>query len=1136
MGLPANLPSFSQLASSVAQGTGQFRLRDEPIDRFLGQLALRGVDVRRRALRELTGESVCPTPLHKELLRCFPISANVRVVTTNFDCLFEDAAESQLDGRTEVYTAPALPLGSSFQGIVHVHGSVKQPTGIVLTDADFGRAYLTEGWARRFLVDLFNAYTVLFVGYSHDDIVMSYLARALPAPHPMLENSPRRFALAPETDDAHWSFLGICPIWYGKTAGGDHSALGEGVKGLATYMRRGFRDWQRIIHGVAQQQPPRDQQSADLIADALSDPIRTRFFTQSATDPEWVEWLSDRGLLDRVFATELSGDARQIQWQLTRWLCASFARDHAEVLRRLLARHGMVLTADLWRELAGQLTAQSEQPFAPSDLSSWVSLLLEQIPTQIHDPEFELHNIAQVAAGAELHDRLFGTFEALAQTCLTARDTSESENWTLQEVWTRYVSALVDRAAERLLLPLLQLLRQRHRMMSQDGVATENYSDDAWRRTAIEPGDRPANESAAIDVVIDACRDCLEYLTENKPAVAETYIDQLARDESPLLRRIAVHSADRLSGLSADSKIDWLLQHIELHDELCRRELVRFLEHTYGEASGDRRESVLAAVSRYPDDGPAYDGRELFIGYSKLNWLTKLSQINPHCSATTNARDRLQSEFPDIQAHDSLGDPYADGEIQALDLQSPWNANELLAKPPAEWMPEIADFKATDPFGPSVQGLVRSVQDAASRDFDWGVALGQALVARQYWETDLWRALFHTWTGELGEERYLKVLRFLNDDGVFQHHPREVCRTLAGFVRDGNQTYAAPHLTYVNVMADRLWTYAATDADATGMRDWETLSLSRAPGPLTEFWLYSLSIGLREAQLTPGELPALHRTALETMLEDDGPAGAMAIAFLMSRFEFLRRADRDWTENHLLPLLTQPSDPDRYQAAWCGLMRGSLSGQTIELLEGPLLCATACLQGLEDVKTRTKLVDRLAGLMIDQVDDPTEIWIPLFMLNAGSTERRRFVWAIWDRLNGMADSEQRGLWDRWLRRYWVDRIEGVPAPLEDFEAEWMLRWLEPLHSLFAEAVELAICVPFKGVQVSMLLRALIKGDHWEREPDAVTDLLVHLVDTESATPPFFHWPELIERLTQSDASQDRREKLEELKARFGIAE
>ena len=51
---------------------------------------------------------------------------------------------------------------------------------MVITDEDFGRAYMTEGWAARFLVELFSNFTILFVGYSYDDTIMSYLTRALP--------------------------------------------------------------------------------------------------------------------------------------------------------------------------------------------------------------------------------------------------------------------------------------------------------------------------------------------------------------------------------------------------------------------------------------------------------------------------------------------------------------------------------------------------------------------------------------------------------------------------------------------------------------------------------------------------------------------------------------------------------------------------------------------------------------------------------------------------------------------------------------------------------------------------------------------------------------------------------------------
>jgi len=63
----------------------------------------------------------------------------------------------------------------------------------VLTDRDFGQLYLTEGWARRFLQTMFERYTVLFVGYSHDDVVTSYLMRGC------RQRRKERYALTDET-------------------------------------------------------------------------------------------------------------------------------------------------------------------------------------------------------------------------------------------------------------------------------------------------------------------------------------------------------------------------------------------------------------------------------------------------------------------------------------------------------------------------------------------------------------------------------------------------------------------------------------------------------------------------------------------------------------------------------------------------------------------------------------------------------------------------------------------------------------------------------------------------------------------------------------------------------------------------
>lgn len=149
MGPPANLPDFVELANDIAASTGLARSENEPIERFLGRLAHKGIKVHQLAAQHLSKPASTPTPLHLDLMRLFRSHDRVRIVTTNFDLLFEAAAQVVYDKCPEVFRAPALPLGRAFRGLVHVHGALTHPHEMVMTDVDFGRGYLTEGcWVR----------------------------------------------------------------------------------------------------------------------------------------------------------------------------------------------------------------------------------------------------------------------------------------------------------------------------------------------------------------------------------------------------------------------------------------------------------------------------------------------------------------------------------------------------------------------------------------------------------------------------------------------------------------------------------------------------------------------------------------------------------------------------------------------------------------------------------------------------------------------------------------------------------------------------------------------------------------------------------------------------------------------------
>lgn len=106
-----------------------------------------------------------------------------RLVTTNFDLLFEEC-----DPSLPCSGPPQLPdprNDRDFRGIVHLHGRVDsdyrdpQDDEFVVSSADFGRAYLTDGWAARFIQSLLSRFQIVFVGYNADDPPVQYLLEAL---------------------------------------------------------------------------------------------------------------------------------------------------------------------------------------------------------------------------------------------------------------------------------------------------------------------------------------------------------------------------------------------------------------------------------------------------------------------------------------------------------------------------------------------------------------------------------------------------------------------------------------------------------------------------------------------------------------------------------------------------------------------------------------------------------------------------------------------------------------------------------------------------------------------------------------------------------------------------------------------
>jgi hypothetical protein len=136
------------------------------LDRALFALSkrLRGTDTASR----IRAEGLLTTAIEKNLqppLGPFPAHQDVwtlsrdpemrqRIVTTNFDTLFERAGPAKVASRACADLPP--PLGTDFTGVLHLHGRIADGdlglsrTSLVLNSAEFGEAYLRSGCGAAF--------------------------------------------------------------------------------------------------------------------------------------------------------------------------------------------------------------------------------------------------------------------------------------------------------------------------------------------------------------------------------------------------------------------------------------------------------------------------------------------------------------------------------------------------------------------------------------------------------------------------------------------------------------------------------------------------------------------------------------------------------------------------------------------------------------------------------------------------------------------------------------------------------------------------------------------------------------------------------------------------------------------------
>ena len=179
----------------------------------------------------------------------------IQIVTTNFDLLFEKASP-----KLHSISYSQIPDSRShdlFDGIIHLHGMfdstyTKSINGnLILSSAEFGRAYLSEAWATEFIRAAIKKYFIVFVGYSADDPPVQYLLEAL---NRSPEIQPGRLFSFHSGDELEasvlWKHKGVNAIAYSPI--NQHKALWQTLKAWSERARNPDRWRNRLLRRAMQ--------------------------------------------------------------------------------------------------------------------------------------------------------------------------------------------------------------------------------------------------------------------------------------------------------------------------------------------------------------------------------------------------------------------------------------------------------------------------------------------------------------------------------------------------------------------------------------------------------------------------------------------------------------------------------------------------------------------------------------------------------------------------------------------------------------------------------------------------------------------------------------------------------------------
>ncbi len=1101
---PSNYPNFRDLATELGGTT--YTIRDhELIDRYFGRLVEHGIAVHDRVKIRLSNPLSRPNHLHEAIVRLFGSTSTIRIVTTNFDDHFRGAALTVFGDIPEIYRAPALPLGDDFKGIVHLHGSVLDDAKkLVLTDSDFGRAYLTQGWARRFVQQLFSKFVVLFVGYSHQDLPLLYLARGISA----AEHGPGRYALTSPTADTDWLNLGIEPVHYPLRVAplASHGALGDCLAKWAEIANLGSLGTEARIKGIVTSDRPLSIEDEDFLKQSLLDISTLRYFTRHAKYPRWLEWISDQPVFSAIFVP--GATLSESSAELAFWFAEQFAISHFAVAIDLVRRKQQTLSPYLWNVLA---QAFHRHTTAGDPLRFWAPILLETMPANAHS-DFLAYMIGHCTVPDDQHTILQLFRKLVAPTLKVKRrffppeDGKPSvpdaevvpvshDHW-MSHAYRSKIHPHLNVFAKELALIVTATFEEARALLLMYGKAGPKWDPISFSRGSVSSRTQDFLHNG-FSVLIDAGTDVLHWANEHEPKFASSLIGQWIESGAPILQRLGISGMTGHLSLTPDEKLSWVISNRVVEDLGLKNETFAFLAEVYGATSEKIRAEFLAQAEAAMNPDGEDDER-----YEFFNLLSWLHVHAPECALVTEKLHPIQERHLQwkVREHPDFNSWISGGAVQAkpdrpipAPLIAEMNLEALLAE-----SARLADSR--DMLGdPLKGGFLQEVARTAAGNFAWSEGVAQDALARADVPVEIWSALLRGWSTNHTPEEWRSLLATVERlEPVYSSVLYELSKFLKGAVEQKEDGLPVDLLDSALARANAVWAACAAHEQPLpeAAENWVTVAINWTSGYLLDFYFEALRLLWPNRGQEEVRVQSIFQ-ALETAIDGSSPASEVARILVAAKAQLLAEIDQDWYSEHVLPLLATPATPRSSEQSWDGnLVWGSWTQAMLPGLIPAHLHHLPEITGASNDRSEM-FCNHLAEFAVFGAIDPIDNgWLEEFLTRSNHRERINWVRNVTQILREADDQAKVSAWDRWIERYLRRRVEANPIPLGAEESGAMCEWTLMLQSHYAEIVALLLTGPAPDVKGDMFYYRLHEAALLDHAPALTARLLTALLSQE----------------------------------------